>query len=148
MKKITVGLLVCFIIIFSISCKSKTLFFTPEISGFIYSNPSKKPLSMLSGEISFNGIDEPQKVTLKKDGSFTISSISKSYYFIRPDVKSYSMLPPEIYINFKGYNSKILDYSEYYSEQIPETNSGFSNQKKIDLGIIYLDKDSEIIKTQ
>jgi hypothetical protein len=143
MKKLTVGLLVFCIIIFSISCTSKTLFFTPEMTGFIYSNATKEPLNKLNGEISFNGIDEAQKITLKKDGSFTISSISKSYYFIRPDVKSYSMLPPEIYINFQGYNLKSIDYSEAYSKQVSEKQSGFSNYKKIDLGIIYLDRAKE-----
>lgn len=141
MKKSILWFSLAFVILISQACTKHTLYFTPEIVGYIYDRRTKLPLANQTGEMGFNGqtSDKDAQVKLKADGHFTIPSVRKTYYFIKPNTRKHSYLPAEIFINFKKYDSKILDYSNVYVEQVPELKSNFSYSKKIDLGIIYLD---------
>ncbi len=125
------------------ACTKNTLYFTPEVTGYIYDSRTHKPLSDQTGYMGFNGRTDSDntKINLKSDGSFTIPPITATYYFIRPDVKEYTNFPSEIFISFKNYQLKIIDYSEAYSRQVSEGKSSFSHYKKIDLGKIYLDRE-------
>lgn len=122
------------------SCEKKTLYITPEISGYIYNNTTKEPLKNASGYINFFIPDKntPQ-IKLNSNGSFTIPPLTDHYYFIRPNVRKYTNYDPQIYIYFKNYQGKIFDYSNFSWKQIPSESRGYSHFKKIDLGIIYLD---------
>ncbi|HEM7308754.1 hypothetical protein [Acinetobacter baumannii] len=122
-------------------CTKKILYLTPEITGYIYDSKTHKPLSNQSGDMGFNGRTDSDnaKVNLKSDGSFTIPAVTATYYFIKPDVKQYTNFPSEIFVSFKNYQPKIIDYSEAYNQQVPEDMSSFSHYKKINLGKIYLD---------
>ena len=140
MKKILIILLIGCAIFFSVSCTQKKLYLTSKMTGYIYNNVTKKPLNRNNiGEISFNGIDKAQKITLKDDGSFTLNPLIESYYFMRPKTEVYKILPPEIYIDFQKFKIKKVDFSQEYFERITEEKMEFRNYKKIDLGIIYLE---------
>lgn len=140
MKKILIILLIGCAIFFSVSCTQKKIYITSEMTGYIYNNVTKKPLNGNNiGEISFNGIDKAQKITLKDDGSFTLNPLIESYYFIRPNTEVYGMLPPEIYLDFEKFKIKEVDFSQEHFERIPEEKMEFRSYKKIDLGIIYLE---------
>ncbi|MEQ1066590.1 hypothetical protein ABLB96_10970 [Acinetobacter sp. XH1741] len=123
------------------ACTKNTLYFTPEVTGYIYDSKTHKPLSNQNGDMGFNGRTDSDnaKINLKSDGSFTIPAVTATYYFIKPDVKQYTNFPSEIFISFKNYQPKIIDYSETYNQQVPEDISSFSHYKKIDLGKVYLD---------
>lgn len=125
------------------ACTKNTLYFTPEVTGYIYDSKTHKPLSNQTGNMGFNGRTDSDnaKINLKSDGSFTIPAVTATYYFIRPDVKQYTNFPSEIFISFKNYQPKIIDYSEEYNRQVSEDKSSFSHYKKIDLGEIYLDRE-------
>lgn len=125
------------------ACTKNTLYFTPEVTGYIYDSRTHKPLSDQTGYMGFNGRTDSDnaKINLKSDGSFTIPAITATYYFIRPDVKEYTNSSSEIFISFKNYQPKIIDYSEAYSRQVSEGKSSFSHYKKFDLGKIYLDRE-------
>ncbi|MFW1840639.1 MULTISPECIES: hypothetical protein [Acinetobacter] len=129
------------IVLVTPACTKHTLYLTPEVVGYIYDRKTKQPLVKQGGEMGFNGqtSDKDAQIELKADGHFTIPSVRKTYFFIKPNTRKYSHLPAEIFISFKGYDSKIIDYSNVYAEQVPELKSNFSYSKKIDLGIIYLD---------
>lgn len=140
MKKILIILLIGCAILFSVSCTHKKLYITSEMTGYIYNNVTKKPLNGNNiGEISFNGIDKAQKITLKDDGSFTLNPLIESYYFMRPNTKVYEMLPPEIYIDFQNFKIKNVDFSQDHFERIVEEKMEFRSYKKIYLGVIYLE---------
>ncbi|TCB33673.1 hypothetical protein E0H82_13225 [Acinetobacter sp. ANC 4910] len=125
------------------ACTKNTLYFTPEVIGYIYDSKTHKPLSNQAGYMGFNGRTDSDnaKINLKSDGSFTISAVTATYYFIRPDVKQYTNFPSEIFISFKNYQNKTIDYSEKFNEQVPEEKANFEHYKKIDLGKIYLDRE-------
>ncbi|CAI3142829.1 hypothetical protein MWMV18_MWMV18_01356 [Acinetobacter calcoaceticus] len=125
------------------ACTKNTLYFTPEVTGYIYDSKTHKPLSNQTGDMGFNGRTDSNnaKINLKSDGSFTIPAVTATYYFIKPDVKQYTNFPSEIFVSFKNYHPKIIDYSEAYNQQVPEDMSSFSHYKKIDLGKVYLDRE-------
>jgi len=125
------------------ACTKTTLYFTPEITGYLYDSKTHKPLNNESGDMGFNGRTDSDnaKVNLTSDGSFTIPAVTATYYFIKPDVKQYTNFPSEIFISFKNYQPKIIDYSEAYNQQVPEDVSSFSHYKKINLGKTYLDRE-------
>ncbi len=81
------------------ACTKNTLYFTPEVTGYIYDSKTHKPLSNQSGDMGFNGRTDSDnaKVNLKSDGNFTIPAVTATYYFIKPDVKQYTNFPPEIF---------------------------------------------------
>ena len=142
MKKSITLLIISFICLLSTACSKNTLYITPEAVGYIYDSKTYKPLINQTGNMGFSGLTnaKDEKVILKEDGSFSIPAVTNSYYFIRPKVGGqYVSPPPEISIYFKGYETKIIDYSNTYAEQIPEGKSSFSHYKRINLGIIYLD---------
>lgn len=140
-KKLIIFLMV-FTSFLSTACSKNTLYLTPEAVGYIYDSKTHKPLKNQTGDIGFSGLtkDEDAKIVLREDGSFSIPAVTKNYYFIRPKVgRQYASPPPEIYIYFKNYEPKIVDYSYAYVKQVPESKSGFSYFNRINLGIIYLD---------
>ena len=114
------------------ACTKNTLYFTPEVTGYIYDSRTHKPLSDQTGYIGFNGRTDSDnaKINLKSDSSFTIPAITATYYFIKPDVKEYTNFPSEVFISFKNYQPKIIDYSDAYSRQVSEGKSSFSHYKK------------------
>lgn len=132
--------------LFSISgCAEKTLYLTPEATGYIYDSKTKKPLKNVGGYIGFFLPDEKSTfIEIDNDGHFSINPITKTYYFFEPNVVDYTHLPPVIYISFKHYENKKIDYSKAYTEQIPEGKSSFEHYKTIDLGVIYLDPIKEL----
>lgn len=100
------------------ACTKNTLYFTPEVTGYIYDSKTLKPLSNQTGDMGFNGRTDSDnaKINLKSDGSFIISAVTSTYYFIRPDAKLYTNFPSEIFISFKNYQNKTIDYSENFNE--------------------------------
>ncbi|WP_407504366.1 hypothetical protein [Acinetobacter baumannii] len=141
MKKYILFIYVILSVLALPACTKNTLYFTPEVTGYIYDSKTHKPLSNQTGDMGFNGRTDSNntKINLRSDGSFTIPTVTATYYFIKPDVKQYTNFPPEIFLSFKNYQPKIIDYSEAYNQQVPEDMSSFSHYKKIDLGKIYLD---------
>ncbi|MDC4441671.1 hypothetical protein NQ662_18095 [Acinetobacter baumannii] len=141
MKKYILFIYVILSVLALPACTKNTLYFTPEVTGYIYDSKTHKPLSNQTGDMGFNGRTDSNntKINLRSDGSFTIPTVTATYYFIKPDVKQYTNFPPEIFLSFKNYQPKIIDYSEAYNQQFPEDMSSFSHYKKIDLGKIYLD---------
>lgn len=141
MKKSITLLIISFICFLSTACSKTTLYLTPEAVGYIYDSKTRKPLINQTGNMGFSGLTngKDEQVILKEDGSFSIPAVTDSYYFIRPKVGGqYASPPPEIFIYFKGYETKIIDYSDAYAKQVPEEKSSFSHYNKINLGIIYL----------
>ncbi|MCW1491242.1 hypothetical protein OLN43_18580 [Acinetobacter baumannii] len=143
MKKYILFIYVILSVLALPACTKNTLYFTPEVTGYIYDSKTHKPLSNQTGDMGFNGRTDSNntKINLRSDGSFTIPTVTATYYFIKPDVKQYTNFPPEIFLSFKNYQPKIIDYSEAYNQQVPEDMSSFSHYKKIDLGKIYLDNE-------
>ncbi|MDC5189018.1 hypothetical protein NRA34_03980 [Acinetobacter baumannii] len=141
MKKYILFIYVILSVLALPACTKNTLYFTPEVTGYIYDSKTHKPLSNQTGDMGFNGRTDSNntKINLRSDGSFTIPTVTATYYFIKPDVKQYTNFPPEFFLSFKNYQPKIIDYSEAYNQQFPEDMSSFSHYKKIDLGKIYLD---------
>jgi len=135
-----------FVLIISFSlvsaCTKKTLYFTPEATGYLYDSKTKEPLHNVNGYISFYLPDEKSTtIKVSNDGSFTIKPLTKEYFFIEPSLEDYKNLPPLIYISFKNYQNKTLDYSEKFNEQVPEEKANFEHYKKINLGKVYLDRE-------
>ena len=128
------------IILLLSACTKKTLYLTPEVHGYIYNSITKKPVSNTKVIMGFNGLTDNNapSVLLNKEGEFVIPAVTTTYYYLKPNVRKYSA-PPEIYISIDYYQSKILDYSNFYGKQVPEERSGYSYFNKIDVGIIYLD---------
>ena len=141
MKKIIIQMfLIFFFTTFIVACTKKTLYLTPEVHGYIYNSITKKPVSNTKVIMGFNGLTDNNapSVLLNKEGEFVIPAVTTTYYYLKPNVRKYSA-PPEIYISTDYYQSKILDYSNFYGKQVPEERSGYSYFNKIDVGIIYLD---------
>ena len=139
-RKLLLSLFCSLIFIVIIEYQKKTIYLTPEVTGYIYDSVTKKPLSNLSGHVGFFLPDNnTPNIKLDIDGRFTIKPIIESYYFIRPNVRKYSYIPPQIYIYLPNYQGKILDYSQFSWKQIPSESRGYSHFKKINIGIIYLD---------
>ncbi|ARG36929.1 MULTISPECIES: hypothetical protein [Acinetobacter] len=136
--------LIFFFLILSCSiasgCTKKILYLTPEATGYLYDSKTKEPLHNVNGYIGFYLPDEKSTtIKVNNDGSFTIKPLIKEYFFIEPSLEDYKNLPPLIYISFKNYQNKTLDYSEKFNEQVPEEKANFEHYKKIDLGKVYLD---------
>ena len=47
----------------------------------------------------------------------------------------------QIYIQFEGYKSKIFDYTNFYQEQNPSPNPDAKKLEKVNIGVIYLEKE-------
>ncbi|MFX7283776.1 hypothetical protein ABTI93_18495, partial [Acinetobacter baumannii] len=125
MKKYILFIYVILSVLALPACTKNTLYFTPEVTGYIYDSKTHKPLSNQTGDMGFNGRTDSNntKINLRSDGSFTIPTVTATYYFIKPDVKQYTNFPPEIFLSFKNYQPKIIDYSEAYNQQFPEDMS-------------------------
>ncbi|MEX8154456.1 hypothetical protein [Acinetobacter baumannii] len=141
MKKYILFIYVILSVLTLPACTKNTLYFTPEVTGYIYDSKTHKPLSNQTGDMGFNGRTDSNntKINLRSDGSFTIPAVTATYYFIKPNVKQYTNFPSEIFVSFKNYQPKIIDYSEAYNQQVPEEKANFEYYKKIDLGKVYLD---------
>lgn len=132
------------IISFSLAsgCTRKILYLTPEVIGYLYDSKTKEPLHNANGYISFYLPDEKSTtIKISNDGSFTIRPLTKEYFFIEPSLDDYTNFPPLVYISFKNYHNKTIDYSEKFNEQVPEEKANFEHYKKINLGKIYLDRE-------
>lgn len=132
------------IISFSLAsgCTRKILYLTPEVTGYLYDSKTKEPLHNVNGYISFYLPDEKSTtIKISNDGGFTIKPLTKEYFFIEPSLDYYTNLPPLVYISFKNYHNKTIDYSEHFNKQVPEEKANFEHYKKIDLGKIYLDRE-------
>lgn len=124
------------------ACTKNTLYFTPELTGYLYDSKTKEPLHNANGYISFYLPDEKSTtIKISNDGSFTIRSLTKEYFFIEPSMDDYTNLPSLVYISFKNYRNKTIDYSEKFNEQVPEEKANFEHYKKTNLGKIYLDRE-------
>ena len=131
------------IISFSLAsgCTRKILYLTPEVTGYLYDSKTKEPLHNVNGYISFYLPDEKSTtIKISNDGSFTIRPLTKEYFFIEQSMDDYTNLPSLVYISFKNYKNKTIDYSEKFNEQVPEEKANFEHYKKINLGKIYLDR--------
>ncbi|MBJ8453477.1 hypothetical protein I6M90_16290 [Acinetobacter bereziniae] len=139
MKKIFETGMTLFLLLFITACTPNYYYFKPEISGQIYDQKTKKPLSNRSGYIGYDlGLDEDKMVKTDSQGRFKITPKRQSYYFFRPNMKKLSMSAPQIYINFKGYRTNIYDYSNGQTESM--TNSSDEKELvKINIGNIYLE---------
>lgn len=82
-RKLLLSLFCSLIFIAIIEYQKKTIYLTPEVTGYIYDGVTKKPLSSQMGEIVFEGFsnDDIIGVRLNQDGSFTLPATVKSYYF-------------------------------------------------------------------
>lgn len=136
-------ILIFFMTFFLTSCVQKEIYLTPEVTGYVYSSITNKPLSGKNGLIGFNGLtpNNAPNIALNSDGSFTLKPIIKKYYFFRPDMNNYAKMPSLIYISIDGFKVKDIDYSEEKYKKIPVDNKEFRHYKKIELGVIYLDKE-------
>ena len=94
--------LILFFSLSLIACEKKTLYFTPEATGYIYDSVTKKPLSSQIGKIIFEGFSDDDVIGIKlnQDGSFTLQPITKSYYFFQPNVRIYDGIRARLYIKF------------------------------------------------
>ncbi|MCH7394334.1 hypothetical protein MMP66_08590 [Acinetobacter dispersus] len=137
-KSIIVILLI--VIFSSVSCSKKTIYLTPEITGYLYDSNSKEPLGNKKGYISFSlPTEKTPKKSLKSSGEFVIYPIKKEYYIFKPDISSYKDIPLQIYIYIEGYEGGILDYSKFYWRQVPKEKIGFDSYNKVEVGKVYLD---------
>lgn len=140
-RKLLLSLFCSLIFIVIIEYQKKTIYLTPEVTGYIYDSVTKKPLSNQIMNIGFNGLSSMgnSKVKLNIDGSFTINPITKTYYFFRPSTNIYNMVPAEIFFYAPKYDPFKIDYAIFYSTQVPDESRGYSHFSKINLGIIYLE---------
>ncbi|WP_180028922.1 hypothetical protein [Acinetobacter sp. YH16032] len=130
-------LLIIFISTFLVACTQKTLYLTPETTGYIYSIESKKPIANYHGYIGYDTArDSHNSITTDSKGKFKISPETLKYYLIKPSLKDWNMSAAHIYIQFPGYRTKIYDYSEKLQEQV--SNSDPSKLEQLDVGIIFL----------
>lgn len=137
MKKKLSQLLIIFTSLFLVACTQKTLYLTPETTGYLYSIKSQKPIANYHGYIGYDTArDTHNSITTDSKGKFKISPETLNYYLIKPGLKDWNMSAAHIYIQFPGYETKIYDYSEKFQEQT--TNSIPSNLEKLDVGIIFL----------
>ncbi|MEB6480094.1 hypothetical protein [Acinetobacter vivianii] len=137
-KSIIVILLI--VIFSSVSCSKKTIYLTPEVTGFIYDSNSKEPLGNKKGYISFSlPTEKTPKQSLKSSGKFVIYPLKKEYYIFKPDISSYKDVPLQIYIYIDGYEGEILDYSKFFWRQVPKEKIGFYSYNKVEVGKVYLD---------
>lgn len=143
MRKFLIILSLVFLGLTSTACTKKILYLTPAVEGYVYENVSKKPIKEQFGVLGFNGLtgENAPKIKIEKNGHFEIAPVTKSYYFIRPNVLKYNSMPPEIYIEFDGYEGKVIDYSKFYGEQVSQDKTGFQYYKKININIVYLDRE-------
>ncbi len=136
------SIIFCIIITVLLSaCTKKTIYLTPEVHGKVYDSVSKKPLPRNHAKIGFDGLTgyEAPPIILKADGGFILPAVTKTYFFIRPNVKKYDFVLPQIYAGAENYQYKIIDYSPFYIKQVSEERSGYSYFNKINIGIIYLE---------
>lgn len=139
MKKIFETSLILFLLAFFTACTPNYYYLKPEVSGQIYDQKTKKPLSNKSGYIGYDlGLEEDKKVKTDSQGRFKITPKIQSYYFFRPNMKKLSMSAPQIYINFEGYRTNIYDYSNGQTENVGD-NSDEKTLEKVNIGIVYLE---------
>ncbi|MEG6545193.1 hypothetical protein V6C59_04790 [Acinetobacter bereziniae] len=140
MKKIYKNGMSLFLLICIAACTPNYYYLKPEISGQIYNQKTKKPLSNRSGYIGYDlGLDEDKMVKTDQQGRSKITPKAESYYIFRPNLKKLSASAPYIYISFDGYESKSFDYSNIKSINEIDSNPGARILEKGDVGIIYLD---------
>ena len=131
---------IIFTSIFLVGCTQKTLYLTPETTGYLYSFQSKRPIADYHGYIGYDTArDSHNSITTDSKGKFKISPDTLKYYFIKPSLKDWNMSAAHIYIQFPGYRTKIYDYSEKLQEQV--SNSNPSKLEQLDVGIIFLDSE-------
>lgn len=135
--------LLIFSISFLMACSPNIYYLDPELKGVLYDAATGKPIVNQEGYAAFHiGLDEEGNVKTNNEGKFTIQATPYTYYIFKPNLRNESMSPPYIYINFKGYQGKIYDYSPSLHEQNTEPNPGAKRLNKVDVGIIYLDPES------
>ena len=137
MKKI-IFLITLLFTLFLLACKPNIYYVKTELKGELYNSKTKKPISKQVGFVSFY-LNEDGQVQTNQKGQFKINAVSKKYYFIKPNMQEVSMSAPQLYINFKGYKSKIIDYTENSIVTEATPNIGANTMETIDIGIIYLD---------
>lgn len=139
-KNIVLFLLV--VSVFLTACSKTILYIEPEVTGKIYSAQDKKPITNTSGYIAFYlNNDKENYIKTDENGGFLLQPFTESYFFIKPNLKELYMGTGQIYIKFDGYKEKIFDYTTFYQEQNPEPNPGAEKKEKINVGIIYLEKE-------
>ncbi|MEN8282353.1 hypothetical protein [Acinetobacter gerneri] len=133
--------LILFFSLSLIACEKKTLYFTPEATGYIYDSVTKKPINNLTANVGFDGLTaiKDSQIKLESGGKFTLLPVVKEFYIFSPNTQKYNDIPPYIYIGVQPYSPKVIDYSEFSWKQLPANLSGTYNYRKINLGIIYLD---------
>ena len=140
MKKKLSQLLIIFTSLFLVACTQKTLYLTPETTGYLYSVKNKKPIANYQGYIGYDTArDSHNSITTDSNGKFKIFPETLKYYLIKPSLKDWNMSATHIYIQFPDYETKIYDYSEKFHEQI--SNSSPSKLEQLDVGIIFLDSE-------
>ncbi|MDQ9010371.1 hypothetical protein RFI36_12300 [Acinetobacter gerneri] len=139
-RKLLLSLFCSLIFIVIIEYQKKTIYLTPEVTGYIYDSVTKKPLSSQIGKIIFEGFSDADVIGIKlnQDGSFNLQPITKSYYFFQPNVRIYDGIRARLYIKFEKFQSNFFDYAPFYWKQVPEEKANFEHHNKINLGIIYL----------
>lgn len=124
------------------ACNQKTLYLTPESSGFIYDNKTRQPITNTEGYIGYDTArSEHNLIKTDNNGKFKIPAETMKYYFIKPSLKDWYMSAPHIYVQFPGYKTKIFDYSEGYSKVNLDDLSDEHTLKKLDVGIILLENE-------
>ena len=132
-------LLFFILLIFLLSCTSKVYYIKPEVVGKVYDFETKTPILNTTGTISFY-LGEENKINIDNEGNFKVNAVSKNYYLIEPNMQEISLSAPQLYINFKGYESKIVDYLITSKSLNTNPNPGAKEIEKIDIGIIYLNR--------
>lgn len=139
MKKIQISLFYIFIILGLTSCTQKTVYFTSEFSGYIYDSKTKQPLKNKIGYIIADDIGSDFDTKLDANGKFIIPAKTQKYYYFRPSVQRYLRGSGDLFFSFPDYQTKRVEYVEYYVAQVPEERTGFNHFNTVNMGIIYLD---------
>lgn len=140
MKKLTILTLI--FSFFLISCTPNIAYIEPEIIGKIYNLDDNKPIKNTAGYIAFYLNDNKENyITTNRDGGFYLAPHTEKYFFIKPNLRELYMGTGQIYIQFEGYKSKIFDYTNFYQEQNPSPNPDAKKLEKVNIGVIYLEKE-------
>lgn len=134
-KKMKINLILLFLILLT-AC-TPNYYLKPEITGQLYDNRTKKPITNTLGYIGFS-LNEDTTIKTSNEGKFKITPEVQKYYIFRPNWKKLSASAPYIYIYFEGYQSKTYDYSDTDLKDIKE-NSAEKILEKVDVGKIFLD---------
>ena len=105
------SIIFCIIITVLLSaCTKKIFYLTPEVHGKVYDSVSKKPLPRNHAKIGFDGLTgyEAPPIILKADGGFILPAVTKTYFFIRPNVKNTILYFHKYMLGLKITNIKLL----------------------------------------